>query len=64
MDNLPIDRIKDNRLKGLLREIQEAIADMDDPEALKKLGQSLKMMGDRARNRGWYLLPEEKREFW
>lgn len=48
----PVERIRDNRAKGLLREVAEAIADCDDPEQLRKLGQSLRMLGDAARNKG------------
>lgn len=51
--DFPIDRIKDNRLQGLLRELLEAIKDEEDPDKLRKLGQSLKMIGDRARSKAF-----------
>lgn len=53
MSNFPVDRIRDNRLQGLLRELLEAIAQEGDPEKLRKLGQSLKLIGDRARGKAF-----------
>lgn len=53
MSNFPVDRIADNRLQGLLRELLEAIAQEDDPAKLRKLGQSLKLIGDRARSKAF-----------
>jgi hypothetical protein len=50
-----VDRIKDNRLRGLLREISEAIEETDDAEGARAFGQSLKGLADRARGRGWLL---------
>lgn len=47
-----VDRIRDNRAKGLLREVAEVIADCDDPEQLRAIGRSLKMLGDAARSKG------------
>lgn len=49
----PVERLaRDNRMQGLVRELAEAIDDCDDPERLRKLGQSLKLLGDYARNKG------------
>jgi hypothetical protein len=45
----PVERITDNRLKGLLREVLDALEDCDNPETLRAVGQSLKMLGDDAR---------------
>lgn len=52
-DSFPVGRIKDNRLKGLLRELEEALQDTEDPELLRKLGQSLRLIGDRARSKAF-----------
>lgn len=60
MSNFPVNRIGDNRLKGLLREITEAIEETDNPELLRKLGQSLKLIGDRARSKAF----DKTRVFW
>lgn len=49
----PIDRVNDNRLNGLLRELAEAIAEEENPALLRTIGQSLKMIGDRARNKAY-----------
>lgn len=48
-----VDRIKDNRVHGLLRELADAIHDEEDGEMLRRIGQSLKLLGDRARARGF-----------
>lgn len=45
------ERLADNRLQGLLRELAEAIDQTDDPEQLRRLGTSLKEMGSIALNR-------------
>lgn len=42
MDRFWIDRIKDNRVRGLVSELADAIADCDDPEILYLLKSSLK----------------------
>lgn len=47
-----VARMTDNRARGLLQEIAEAIDDTDDPERLRSLGQSLKILGDAARAKG------------
>lgn len=60
MSNFPVDRIKDNRLQGLLRELLDAIKDEDDPEKLRKLGQSLRLIGDRARSKAF----DKTRKHW
>lgn len=60
MSNFPVERIKDNRLQGLLRELQEAIAQEEDADKLRKLGQSLKLIGDRARSKAY----EKTGEHW
>lgn len=64
MLSFPVDRIADNRHKGLLREVLEAIEDCDSPEQLRALGQSLKMLADAARTRGWELQPKEGNRTW
>lgn len=51
--SFPVERVKDNRLKGLLRELQEALLETDDPELLRKVGQSLRMIGDSARSKAF-----------
>ena len=48
-----VERVTGNRENGLLREIAEAIEDCEDPDALRRLGQSLKMLGDAARSKGY-----------
>jgi hypothetical protein len=60
MSNFPVDRIKDNRLQGLLRELLDAIKDEDDPEKLRKLGQSLRLIGDSARSKAF----DKTRKHW
>lgn len=51
----PVLEFSDNRLSGLLREVQEAIEQEDDPVTLRRLGVSLKLLHDKARGRGWEL---------
>lgn len=48
-----VERVTGNRENGLLRELAEAIEDCENPEALRRLGQSLKMLGDAARAKGF-----------
>lgn len=43
MDRFWIDRIKDNRLRGLVSELADAIADCDNPDTLYLLKSSLKL---------------------
>jgi hypothetical protein len=57
-------RFEDNRLQGLLRELEEAIADCDNPETLRRLGVQLKLMGGEARGRGFRLQPKEGNRHW
>lgn len=45
----------DNRLSGLLREVQEAIDDCDDPNTLWRLHVSLRSLHQRSRERGWLI---------
>ncbi len=40
-DDFWVARFKDNRVRGLLNELREAIADSQDPETLHKLRGSL-----------------------
>ena len=49
----PIARISDNRIRGLLQELAEALEQEDDPALLKAAGQSLKMLGDFARSQAY-----------
>lgn len=49
----PVERIGDNRLRGLLAEMAEALEQEDDPALLKAVGQSLKMLGDFARSQAY-----------
>lgn len=51
--DFPVERVRDNRLLGLLREISEAIKEEHDPMVLRKLGQSLKLIGDFARSKAF-----------
>jgi hypothetical protein len=51
--DFPVERIQDNRLLGLLRELAAAIEEEDDPATLRKLGQSLKLIGDQARSKAF-----------
>ena len=46
----PVERIEDNRLKALLQEVAEAITTTNDPDTLRAVGQSLRMMGAFARS--------------
>ena len=45
----PVERIGDNRMRGLLAEIAEAL----DPALLRAVGQSLKTLGDFARSQAY-----------
>lgn len=51
--SFPVGRIEDNRMRGLMNELREAIADEDNPETLRKFGQSLKLIGDIARTKAY-----------
>ena len=55
---------KDNRLAGLLREVQEAIEATDDPPTLRRLGVALKQLADKSRGRGWELQPKDGNRIW
>jgi hypothetical protein len=57
----PVERVKDNRLNGLLREIADLIRDEDDPRVLRHFSTSLKLLADRARSRGYSLDPDHNR---
>ena len=48
-----IARINDNRFRGLLQEMHEALQSEDDAETIRKVAQSLKMISDLARNRAF-----------
>lgn len=54
----------DNRISGLLRELEEAVADCDDPVTLRRLGVELKLIADAARGRGFGLQPKEGNRTW
>lgn len=43
MDRFWIDRINDNRLRGLASELADAIEDCDDPDLLNVLKSSLRL---------------------
>lgn len=57
-------RFGDNRLDGLIREIEEAIQDCDNPTTLYRLGVQLKLCADKARGRGFDLQPKQGNRFW
>ncbi len=44
---------KDNRVKGLLNEIMEALRECDDPHQLRRFGKALKSLSSEARGRAW-----------
>jgi hypothetical protein len=46
----PARRIEDLRLREILEELAEAITTTNDPDTLRALGQSLRMMGAFARS--------------
>ena len=50
--SFPIERIPDNRMRGLLRELAEAIQEESDAERLRAVGQSLALLAGRARSKG------------
>jgi uncharacterized protein YfaS (alpha-2-macroglobulin family) len=54
----------DNRLAGLLREVQEAINETDDPLTLWRLGVALKQLADASRGRGYDLQPNKANRSW
>lgn len=47
---VPLDRIEDERLRAILKEVIEAISHTNDPGTLRVLGQCLKSLGDTARS--------------
>lgn len=54
----------DNRLSGLLRELEEAIAECEDPTTLRRLGIELKLIADSARGKGYGLQPKQGNRTW
>jgi hypothetical protein len=48
-----VERIRDNRMRGILQEVAELIDDTDSPDDLRRFGQSLKLLSDAARGRGY-----------
>lgn len=48
-----VERIGDNRMRGLLQELVEALEMEDDPALLRAVGQSLKGLGDFARSQAF-----------
>ena len=55
----PVERIKDNRAQGLLRELAEMIESAEDASALRYLGQSLKLLAGRARSRAFSISDDD-----
>lgn len=53
--SFPVERIPDNRMRGILREIADAIREEEDPERLRAVGQSLALLAGRARSKGFDL---------
>lgn len=49
----PVERVDDQRLRDLLEEMAEALVSTNDPDTLRALGISLKMMGDFARSEAY-----------
>ena len=49
----PVERIGDNRIRGILQELAEALEQEDDPALLKAVGQSLGILGNFARSQAY-----------
>ena len=61
-DDFWLTRIQDNRMRGLLSELAEAIQDSDDPDALHLVASSLRLgLVNLARNREQELRNERER---
>lgn len=56
--------LRDNRLKGLMSEIMDAIADCEDPVLLYRTGINLKLMHDAARGKAWEINPKKGNRSW
>lgn len=50
---------RDNRIKGLLQELEQALQAEDDPDTLRRAGIDLKALGDAARGKGWRINPKK-----
>lgn len=59
----PVERVADNRLQGLLREIAEAIQEEGDAERLRAFGQSLGLLAGRARSQAFGLSDDPKKKW-
>lgn len=55
---------RDNRIKGLLQELEQALRDEDDPAALRRAGVDLRALGDAARGRAWRIDPKIGSRSW
>jgi len=53
-----IERMGDERLMEVLRSVASAIGQTNDPATLRKLGQSLKLLGDYARSEAFTVTKE------
>lgn len=51
----PVERIGDNRLRGILQELAEALEQEDDPGLLETVGSSLKMLGNFAKGQAFMI---------
>lgn len=49
----PVERIGDNRIRGILQELAETLEAEDDAHLLTAVGQSLKMLADFAKSQAW-----------
>ena len=56
--------LRDNRMKGLMSEVLEALADCDDPELLRRTGINLKALHDAARCKAWEINPKKGNRSW
>lgn len=56
--------LRDNRLKGLMAEVMDALADCDDPELLRRTGINLKSLHDAARCKAWEINPKKANRIW